>query len=553
MSMASGIAGRGCVMLAAVCLGPVVLHVRGELVLEHDFRTAGAGTVTASVYRSGSSPQAALVGDAAVFPAGDNDLAVWSNSVGIGRLRIPGGANSEATNQLVTSGTENTWYNYMGVTSHGTGVIAMVYRPLWNRSGYILRTWLAHAKQQENQVCLFLGEGNTDDVTARAMWYSGGSKSADAVITNATWTSNGWYLVGMTWKEGTMTRAYFRELANVGATTSRWAEGTTALGESFNLGDARLSVGRREASDTGSDLHSNGDFAIFQLYRNEYWSQSEFEALYANLSLKIEGLVLEYDFRTAPDGATVTASTACAGASGEGSVDGAASVSTGPNVVLSSMGVDAISHGSLSVPAGDGDTSTNRLLTTGDDGVWHNYLGAQDFGTGVVALVYKPNYDGRPAYRHWLLNHGAEAWNATSVSLLTGDGADLLGSFAYYSGGWQTVSATITNGLTWRGGTWYLVGLSWRPGTNVFVYARPLTGGTSAAAATSSSFLLSAPYWIDAPISIGMKGATSFWAEKSADGTFALVRLYRNRYWTENDFDALRESLVKQGTIVFVR
>lgn len=110
-------------------------------------------------------------------------------------------------------------------------------------------------------------------------------------------------------------------------------------------------------------------------------------------------VVLEYDFRNV-DGTTVDASYNKSGTSGTGTLTGLATVNTGENAGMPANISPGIRYGSLSIPAAS--PGTNALVTSGANNKWGDYFGVANFGTGTIAMVFKPNLNGRPADREWL-------------------------------------------------------------------------------------------------------------------------------------------------------
>jgi len=265
-------------------------------------------------------------------------------------------------------------------------------------------------------------------------------------------------------------------------------------------------------------------------------------------------MTLEYDFRAEASGTTATASYAKPGSSDQGTLASGVSISTGANGGIPSGfdWIDAVKYGALSVPDG-----ARGMQIAGANGKFNNYFDTSPYfySGGALIMVFKPDYDGTPSRRTHLFAHYGDGDNgmcgdAHSVAIYTGDGM----SFWVRVGGYGTeVDPWVS--VAWDSTKWYFIAASWQAGSPATAYVREL--GTSAGSFGASGDNVTTEGWYYQNLWFGVRPDNL--NDKTARGTFSLLRMYDTYMNNQAAFDELYDGLIvvpvqpPRGTVVQVR
>ncbi len=257
--------------------------------------------------------------------------------------------------------------------------------------------------------------------------------------------------------------------------------------------------------------------------------------------------VLELDFKNYDSGAmTTTATQAAAGANNvltlddggtTGDVDINPSASTGISTNNSALTTGYFS--STGTPDRNGVLVTSPPSGTGE---FRDYFGTTNgWGTGTIAVVYRPSFDGQaPGNRAYLMTDGFASGTSNFAMALLVDNDETV-RINLRQGNTDPAPLVVRSSvIDWSSSTWYFIAFSWETGQNANVYVRPIAESSTGDFATSDTTLV-ATTSINRPIYIGNQYTDS---EISMMGDMAYFVGTDQYTGSSAEFDSLYNSIV---------
>jgi len=210
------------------------------------------------------------------------------------------------------------------------------------------------------------------------------------------------------------------------------------------------------------------------------------------------------------------------------------------------------------------DRDADRVQTDATYGQMFNDAANNNFGSGTIALVMKPQFSATNA-RHWFAQHGNFAGNNNSLSFLGGGPLTISGG---RSGDSNNFALTTGGTFPWNPNAWYLIAASWQqssgpdvgnnpsgngdiglPDGKLRLYARTLKVGNEFTPDSLATFVSddAVAVWnnrlntMNGTLNLGQRNTNQ--ATEAALADFALYQFYDTTF-DQGDFDALFDSLI---------
>jgi hypothetical protein len=240
--------------------------------------------------------------------------------------------------------------------------------------------------------------------------------------------------------------------------------------------------------------------------------------------------ILEYDFRTAPNGShELTGTSSVAGASTTAQIvdhngDGSGAYPTVNTSLAMGPGfVDPVKYGSIAYNgaisgSGDGIVTKNTAVT-GHNNFWVDYFGAGNgYGTGSAIMVFKPktaNHEGRGVFMSCAIgDYGSMKLYDGNSSLNNGPRLDMNG----------VVGVNVGNVGNWDTTAWYVLAASWKSGGSAYIYLQKLSPGGSlfSGSGGTPATVLAAPgaTYLSHPIAFNSPSNATGYYNLSAESTY---------------------------------
>lgn len=207
--------------------------------------------------------------------------------------------------------------------------------------------------------------------------------------------------------------------------------------------------------------------------------------------------VLELDFQNYNSGSmTTTATQAAPGANSaltlsDGGTTGNVSINTSASTGIST-GNSALTSGyfsSTSTPDRIGALITSPPSGTGE---YRDYFGSTNgWGSGTVAVVYRPSFDGQaPSNRAYLMTNGFASGTSNVAMALLVDNDETVRINLRQGNSSPAPLVVRSSVISWSSSTWYFIAFSWESDQNANVYVRPITESSVGEFVTSDTTLV---------------------------------------------------------------
>jgi hypothetical protein len=185
--------------------------------LGYDFPTPGT-TSTAGAARAGASVTGTLHNGATVSSGTAVNSSQVRSTIREGYLDIPrvissvsdpsrGMYMSDSDGNVLTN--DNSWEDYTGVQSFGTGTVEVVFKPNFSgaQGSGVTHTFFSHRVGDVRTTVAFRQDGG---VIEGRFGDTGASGLVSTPFTN--WESDSWYYMALSWSVGSATQMYIREV-----------------------------------------------------------------------------------------------------------------------------------------------------------------------------------------------------------------------------------------------------------------------------------------------------------------------------------------------------